>query len=77
MYDSFRCPCDQCNGRLTGAWEDMEDSSYMDYVPFEYGPDPYEGICCSCGQDMTDEHVFETCPSPEGWSAFIGPRVIG
>lgn len=64
------CPCDQCNGKLTGAWEDEEDLSWMNYVPMELEVDPYEGICCGCLEELTPDHTMYSCSEPSAWSEY-------
>lgn len=70
MFGADLCPCQRCNGYETGAWEDEEDMSWMVYVPIEYGPDPYDGLCCACGIDLETDptHSKVTCPEPQYWS---------
>lgn len=64
------CPCDQCNGRLTGAWEDEESYPSQDVDLYYNYSDPYEGYCCACLEELTPDHTMYNCPEPVAWSEY-------
>lgn len=72
------CPCDLCNGRLTGAWEDEQDDydGWYDYSAYDDYEDPYADICPACGEMLISDdiviHTMELCPAPWFWSAYEG-----